>query len=185
MRGMNLLCPPSSGKATARQKAIEAILFYFTQNTLRFDSAPCTEVEFSASGREGWDGQATGRLTWEGGRGGVAEGILEGPADILSPGRGSPYITPGPARACVSQWEGNLPREDLDFRAQPECCCWCSGRRALKVYTNREISLLTSVHPNPLLKLTMWTPLAWFTFSYSPYFLADSHSACYFWMSKL
>ena len=63
LRGMNLLCPPSSGKATARQKAIEAILFYFTQNTLRFDSAPCTEVEFSASGREGWDGQATGRLT--------------------------------------------------------------------------------------------------------------------------
>ena len=60
------------------------------KHSLRFDSAPCTEVEFSASGREGWDGQATGRLTWEGGRGGVAEGILEGPADILSPGRGSP-----------------------------------------------------------------------------------------------
>lgn len=88
---MNLLCPPLSGKAIARQKAIEALLFYFTQTqSLKFGWAWCTEVEFSASGREGWDGQAAGRLT----SGRVEEegggGILEGPADILSLGRGSP-----------------------------------------------------------------------------------------------
>lgn len=113
---MNLLCPPSSGKAIARQKAVEALLFYFTlTQSRRPDWARCTEAEFSASGGEGWDGQAAGRLAAgrvEEQRGG---GILQGPADILSPGRGSPERRSCSSQSLLQPAGGKRPREDVDI----------------------------------------------------------------------
>lgn len=155
---MNLLCPPSSGKAIARQKATEALLSYFTQTqSLRFDWARCAEAEFSASGREGWDGQAAGRLT----AGRVEEegggGILEGAADILSPGRGSPEHHSWSSQSLRQPVGGKLGRGRTWTSAPAECCRWCSGRSALTASPSREVFLLASLHPSPLLKLPAWT----------------------------
>ena len=149
---MTLLCPPSSGKAIARQKAVEALLFYFTQTqSLRSEWARCTEAEFSASGGEGWDGQAAGRLTAgrvEEERGG---GILQGPADILSPGRGSPEHRSWSSQSLRQPAGGKLGLGRTWTSAPAERCWWCSGRSALMASPNREVFLLASVHPSPSL----------------------------------
>lgn len=79
------------------------------EHSLRFDSAPCTEVEFSSSGREGWDGEATGRLISGRVEGeGWRKASLRALQTFCLQEEAHFSITPGPARACVSLWEGNL-----------------------------------------------------------------------------